>query len=205
MLAYLYTVRKLLMEHQCTEGLEQKQVFIKMMHAFIQELCGYPPASYIVTAAADHTAEVAGPPHVVPASYATHRTLFYFTASENSADLHDLWVRHAQVYLVDPYNDDIAAERATDVIFTNFFIVDGARKDDVTGAWNLWSAYDLQLTQAANIDIRNLESGTELASITSRVIRERLQANPSQLPSPASETAEHEQGLSPSSQTPLRS
>ena len=69
---YLKTVRKLLVEYQRAYGVKQKQVFIKMMHVFMQKLCAYPLTSYIVTTAvcsntaADNvTVQVA---HVMPRS-----------------------------------------------------------------------------------------------------------------------------------------
>jgi hypothetical protein len=166
----------LFIEHQCTSGFEQKQIFVKMIHAFMQELCGFLPTSYIITLAAYGNAKVAGYPHVVPASYSFNRTLFYFTSSEDPDNLHDLWVKHAQVYLVDPTKGDVAVESATNVVFTNFFIIDGAVKDKKTGAWNLWSASDIEASQIARVDLRNLENNTELALMTSHVIHKRLQA-----------------------------
>jgi hypothetical protein len=59
-------------------------------------------------------------PHVVPTSYAADSTLFYFTTSEHPEDVQDLWVKHAQVYLVTSQKGDVAAASATQVVFTNF-------------------------------------------------------------------------------------
>ncbi len=176
MLTYLATVRKLFMEHQYSAGFDRTQVFIKMIHAFMQTLCGYPPTSYLITTVAyGNTEEVASYPHVVPALYSPNSTLFYFTSSEDPDDVHDLWVKHAQIYLVDPPKGDTAAECAAHVVFTNFFVIDGASKNDKTGAWNLWSASDLEAAQVARVDLRNLENDTELALMTSHVIHKRLQ------------------------------
>ena len=173
--AYLHTVRKLFIEHQCTDGFKKKQIFVKMIHSFMQELCVYPPVSYIVTTAAYGNAKVAGYPHVVPASYSANPTLFYFTSSENPDDVHDLWVKHANLHFIDPQKGDVAAECATNVVFTNFFIIDGACKDPKTGAWNLWSASDLEGARIARIDLRNLEDDPELILMTSHTIHKRLQ------------------------------
>jgi hypothetical protein len=46
---YLKAVRKLLAEYQRASGVQQQQLFVKMMHAFMQKLCGYPASSYLVT------------------------------------------------------------------------------------------------------------------------------------------------------------
>jgi hypothetical protein len=64
---------------------------------------------------------------------------------------------------------------ATNVVFTNFFIVDGATKDAKTGAWNLWSASDIEAAQIARVDLRNLENDPELTLMTSQLINKRLQ------------------------------
>jgi hypothetical protein len=172
---YVKTVRKLLAAYQRTNGIQQKQIFINMMHAFMQELCGYPPTSYIVTTATYSTTAVGSYPHVVPTSDAANLTLFYFTASENPDDVQDLWVRHAQVYLTTYDKGDVAAECATNVVFTNFFIIDGARKDPNTGAWQLWSISDIEAAQGARVDLRILDSETALAPTMSQVIQKRLQ------------------------------
>src|SRR5262245_41231939 len=110
---YLHTVRKLLGEYQCADDVEQRQVFVTMIDAFMQELCAYPLDGYTVTAAASHVAGVGGEPHVVPASYTANPMLFYFTPLANSDDVHDLWIKHAQVYLIDPPQSDVAAACAT--------------------------------------------------------------------------------------------
>jgi hypothetical protein len=168
-------VRKLLVEYQRASGVQQKQIFIKMIHAFMQELCSYPPTSYSVTNAVYSNTATDNYPHVVPTSYYPSLTLFYFTASEDPDDVQDLWVKHAQVYLVAPRKEDFTAECATNVVFTNFFMIDGASKDPKTGAWNLWSASDLQAAQVARVDLRHLENDTALASTTSHAAQKRLQ------------------------------
>jgi hypothetical protein len=40
---YLATVRKLLVDYRRTGGSERRQIFARMMHTFMQELCNYPP------------------------------------------------------------------------------------------------------------------------------------------------------------------
>ena len=85
-------MRRLLAEYHHTSGVQQQQLFVKMMHAFMQKLCGYPPTSYLVTPAAYSTPAVGSSPHVVPIAYAANLTLFYFTASEHPDDVHDFWV-----------------------------------------------------------------------------------------------------------------
>jgi hypothetical protein len=172
---YLTTVRQLLAAYQHAGGFEQRQIFVTMMHAFMQELCGYPPTSYLVTITAYGHAEVGSYPYVIPASYSANSTLFYFTSSENPDDVHDLWVKQAQVYLMDPRKEDAVVESATQVVFSNFFIIDDARKDPKTGAWHLWSAADIESAQVARIDLRSLEYETRLAPTLPHVIHKRLQ------------------------------
>jgi len=179
---YLTTVRQLLGAYQHAGGFEQRQIFVTMMHAFMQELCGYPPTSYVVTITAYGHAEVGSYPHVIPASYGANPTLFYFTSSENPDDVHDLWVKQAQVYLMDPPKEDVVAEGATQVVFSNFSIIDGARKDPKTGAWHLWSAADIEAAQVARIDLRNLEYETRLAPTLSHIVHKRLQTLQYQIP-----------------------
>jgi len=179
---YLTTVRQLLAAYQHAGGFEQRQIFVTMMHAFMQELCGYPPTSYVVTITAYGHAEVGSYPHVIPASYGANSTLFYFTSSENPDDVHDLWVKQAQVYLMDLRKEDVVAGSATQVVFSNFFIIDGARKDPKTGAWHLWSAADLESAQVARIDLRNLEYETRLAPTLPHVVHKRLQILQYQIP-----------------------
>ena len=118
------------------------------MHAFMQKLCDYPPTSYLVTPAVYSTPAVGSAPHVVPIADAANLTLFYFTASEHPDDVHDLWVRQAQVYLATYDKGDIAAECATTVVLTNFFVIDGASKDPKTGAWHLWCVSDIETAQS---------------------------------------------------------
>ena len=172
---YLQTVRKLLVTYQRASGVKQQQIFVTMVHAFMQELCGYPPTSYLVTSAAYSPTAVGSSPHVVPISDAANLTLFYFTASEHLDDVHDLWVRHAQVYLATYDKGDIAAECATTVVFTNFFVIDGAHKEPKTSAWHLWSVSDIEMAQGTRVDLRILENETELAPTISQVVHKRLQ------------------------------
>jgi hypothetical protein len=178
---YLKTVRKRRVAYQRADDVKQQQLFVTMIHAFMQELCGYPPTGYRVTTAVHSHAEVGSDPHVVPTPPFVNSTLFYFTLSENPDDVHDLWVKHAQVYLVTP-QQDVAAEYATQVVFTNFFIIDGASKDPNTGAWHLWSVSDIEAAQGTRIDLRILENETELAPTLSYVIQKRLQTIQYQIP-----------------------
>ena len=140
---YLNALSQLLVEYQHVNGFAQRQIFVKMIHTFMRELCGYPTNSYIVTTNVYGNVEIGSKPHVVPAAYSANSTLFYFTASQSPDDVQDLWVKHAQVYLAAPQKGDTIAEDATKVVFTNFFILDGASKDHSTAAWNLWSAADV--------------------------------------------------------------
>jgi len=179
---YLTKVRQLLGAYQHTGGFEQRQIFVTMIHAFMQELCGYPPTSYLVTLTAYGHAEVGSYPHVIPASYGANAPLFYFTSSENPDDVHDLWVKQAQVYLMDPGKEDVVAEGATQVVFSNFFIIDGASKDPKPGAWHLWSAADIEAAQVVRIDLRNLEYETRLAPTLPHVVHKRLQTLQYQIP-----------------------
>jgi len=109
-------------------------------------------------------------------------TLFYFTTSEHPDDVHDLWVRHAQVYLATYDKGDIAAECATTVVCTNFFVIDGANKEPKTGAWHLWSVSDIAAAQVARVDLRHLEEDTAQASPMSHAIHKRLQSLQYQTP-----------------------
>jgi hypothetical protein len=182
---YLQTIRKLLRTYQRVSGVKQQQIFVTMVHAFMQELCGYPPTSYHVTPAASSPTAVGSAPHVVPISDAANLTLFYFTASEHLDDVHDLWVRHAQVYLATYEKGDMAAVCATTVVFTNFFVIDGAHKDPKTSAWQLWSVSDLEAAQGTRVDLRILENETALAPTMSQVVHKRLQTLQYQSPSDA--------------------
>jgi hypothetical protein len=153
-----------------------------MIHAFMQKLCGYPPGGYIVTAAANGQTAVGSAPHVLPVSYGANATLFYFTPAEDADEVHDLWVKHAQVYLVDPPAGDSAAEYATQVVCSNFFVIDGASKDRQTGAWNLWSVADIQGAPMARIDLRHLENETALDPAVWDTVHQRLQTLQYQAP-----------------------
>ena len=110
---YLQTVRKLLSAYQRASGMKQKHIFVKLIHVFMQELCSYPRTSYTVAQAVYSNTEVDNYPHVVPTPYSANATLFYFTAAQDPDDVHDLWVKHAQVYLAAPHQGDIAAACAT--------------------------------------------------------------------------------------------
>lgn len=184
---YLQTIRKLLRTYQRASGVKQQQIFVTMMHAFMQELCGYPPTSYLVTSAASSPIAVGSAPHVVPISYAANLTLFYFTVSEPLDDVHDLWVRHAQVYLATYDAGDMAAECASTVVFTNFFVIDGAHKDPTTNAWHLWSVSDIETAQGTRVDLRILENETALAPTMSQVVHKQLQTLQYQSPSDGQE------------------
>jgi hypothetical protein len=189
---YLKTIRTLLVAYQRASGVQQQQIFVNMTHAFMQDLCGYPSTSYRVTTAAHGHAEVGSSPHVVPTLSCAHPTLFYFTPAEHPDDVHDLWVKHAQVYLMAPPQGDVAAACATRVVFTNFFLIDGASKDPKTGAWLLWSVSDIEVAQGTRIDLRILESETALAPTMSHVIHKRLQTLHYQSPPNAQEPAADE-------------
>ena len=78
---------------------------------------------------------------------------------------------------------DIAAECATTVVCTNFFVIDGASKDPKTGAWHLWSVSDIAAAQVARIDLRILENEMELPPTISHAIHKRLQTLQYQIPS----------------------
>jgi hypothetical protein len=106
---YLKTVRKLLVEYHRTGGVQQKQLFVELIHAFMQKLCSYPRTSYTVTKGVYSNTEVDNYPHVVPTPYSANSTLFYFTAAQDPDDVHDLWVKHAQVYLAAPHQGDVVA------------------------------------------------------------------------------------------------
>jgi hypothetical protein len=114
-------------------------------------------------------------------SYVANPTLFYFTPSEDPDDVHDLWVKQAQVYLMDARKGDVVAERATHVVYSNFFVIDGASKDCKTGVWDLWPAVDA-VAQLARVDLRNLENATELDPTTYHGIQKRLQTLQYQTP-----------------------
>ncbi len=179
---YLQTVRKLLAAYHHISGVQQQQLFVTMMHAFMQKLCGYPPTSYLVTPAAYSTPAVGSAPHVVPIAYAANLTLFYFTTSEHPDDMHHLWVRQAQVYLATYDKGDIAAECATTVVCTNFFVIDGASKEPKTGAWHLWSVSDIAVAQGARVDLRILENEATLAPTISHAVHKRLEMLQYQIP-----------------------
>jgi hypothetical protein len=175
-------------KHQRAGAVKQQQIFVMMMHAFMQELCGYPPTSYRVMPTVYSTPAVGSAPHVVPIACAANLTLFYFTASEHPDDVHDLWVRHAQVYLATYDKGDMAAECATTVVCTNFFVIDGASKDPKTGAWHLWSVSDIVAAQGARVDLRILENEMELTPTMSHAIHKRLQTLQYHIPSTGRES-----------------
>ena len=154
---YLDTMRQLYADY-ATSGLMQQQVFIQMIHAFMQQLCSYPPATYVITTTADRAPEVGGYPHVVPVAYDTNTTLWYFTSSPEVDDVQDLWVRQAQVYLAAPCKDDAVLVYATTIVYSNFFVIDGARKDPTTGAWHPWSVTDVALAHSPRLDLHRLAS-----------------------------------------------
>jgi hypothetical protein len=69
----------------------------------------------------------------------------------------------------------MAAECATTVVCTNFFVIDGSSKDPKTGAWHLWSVSDLATAQIARVDLRILENEMVLTPTMSHAIHKRLQ------------------------------
>jgi hypothetical protein len=172
---YLGTIRQLYADYAATSGVAQQQVFVQMIHVFMQQLCSYPPATYVITTAAYRHPEVGGYPHVVPVAYDTNTTLWYFTPSPEVDDVQDLWVRQAQVYLAAPRKDDAVLAHATTIMYSNFFVIDGARKDPVTGAWHPWSVSDLALAHSPRLDLRHLESTATLEPTVLSVIHQRLQ------------------------------
>jgi hypothetical protein len=178
---YLEAVRKLVVPDQRPGACQQ--AFMPMMHVFMQELCGYPRSGYLVTTTADGEAAVGSAPHVVPTSYKVNTTLFYFTPAADADEIHDLWVKQAQVYLADPPPGDVVAAWATRVVFTNFFIIDGASKDRQTGAWHLWSVADVPGATMTRFDLRHLEDATALEPTTWDVVYQRLQTLQYQAPS----------------------
>jgi hypothetical protein len=172
---YLHTMRQLYADYATTSGLAQQQVFIQMIHVFMQQLCSYPPATYVITTAAYRHPEVGGYPHVVPVAYDTNTTLWYFTPSPEVDDVQDLWVKQAQVYLAAPRKDDVVLSYARTIVYSNFFVIDGAHKDPTTSAWHPWSVMDLALAHSPRLDLRHLESAAALAPADLSVIHQRLQ------------------------------
>ncbi len=174
-LRYLERIRKLKTEYKEAQGFAKKSVFVRMIHTFMQELCGYSEGAYAITTAAYGDESVGSYPHVIPIAYYANPTLFYFTASENDDDVQDLWTKHAQVYLQDPLEGDSAFECATDIVATNFFLIDGARRDRKNREkWNLWSAADIHGARVARIDLREFEKDKALDPVTSEVVVKRL-------------------------------
>jgi hypothetical protein len=172
---YLDTMRQLYADYAAASDQVQQQVFVQMIHAFMQQLCSYPPATYVITAAAYRAPEVGGYPHVVPVAYDTNTTLWYFTPSPDVDDVQDLWVRQVQVYLAAPRKDDIVLAHATTIVHSNFFVLDGAHKDLTTGAWHPWSVTDIAAAHSARLDLRCLAAATALAADEISVIQQRLQ------------------------------
>jgi hypothetical protein len=175
-------MRQLYADYAYTSGLVQQQVFIQMIHAFMQQLCSYPPATYVITTSAFRAPEVGGYPHVVPVAYDTNTTLWYFTPSPEVDDVQDLWVKQAQVYLADPRKDDVVLAHATTIVYSNFFVIDGAHKDPITGAWHPWSVTDLASAHSPRLNLRHLESAAVLAPADLSVIYQRLQTLQYQAP-----------------------
>lgn len=179
---YLATVRKLLIAHQHTDGLEQNWIFTGMIHAFMRELCDYPPSTYVVTTSAFGDPDAVYYPHVVPVAPCANPTLFYFTPSDDMDDVQDLWVKHAQVYLVDPPPGDTAAAWAKQVVCSNFRLLDGAHKDGQNDAWQLWSVSDVEGTTTVRVDLRHLNHEPQSDVSTCRMIQARLQKLQYQIP-----------------------
>jgi hypothetical protein len=167
---YLETMHRLSADYATASDQVQQQVFIQMIHAFMQQLCSYPPATYVITTAAYRAPEVGGYPHVVPVAYDTNPTLWYFTPSPEVDDVQDLWVRQAQVYLAAPHKDDVVLAHATTIVYSNFFVIDGAHKDPTTGVWHPWSVTDVASACGPRLDLRRL-APADLA-----ISQQRLQA-----------------------------
>jgi hypothetical protein len=182
---YLHTMHQLYADYAAASGLAQQQVFVQMIHVFIQQLCSYPPATYVITTAAYRAPEAGGYPHVVPVAYDTNTTLWYFTPSAEVDDVQDLWVKQAQVYLAEPRKDDAVLAYATTIVYSNFFVIDGAYKDPTTGAWHPWSVSDLASAHSPRLDLRHLESAAALASAEISVSQQRLQTLQYQAPAEA--------------------
>jgi hypothetical protein len=172
---YLETMHRLSADYAAASDQVQQQVFIQMIHAFMQQMCSYPPATYVITAAAYRRPEAGGYPHVVPVAYDTNTTLWYFTPSPEVDDVQDLWVRQAQVYLAAPHKDDVILAHAATIVYSNFFAIDGAHKDPTTGAWHPWSVIDVASACGPRLDLRHLASAPALAPADLAIIQKRLQ------------------------------
>jgi hypothetical protein len=175
-------MRQLSADYAATSGLARQQVFIKMIHVFMQQLCSYPPATYVITTSVYRAPEVGGYPHVVPMAYDTNTMLWYFTPLPEVDDVQDLWVKQAQVYLAAPRKDDAVLAYATTIIYSNFFVIDGARKEPTTGAWHPWSVTDLALAHSARLDLRRLAPTAALAPADLAVIHQQLRTLQYQAP-----------------------
>ena len=173
---YVNLMRQLYADYEHASSIVQQQVFIKMIHVFMQQLCCYPPATYVITTAAYRDPEVGGYPHVVPVAYDTNTTLWYFTPSDDIDDMQDLWVKQAQVYLAEPRKGDVVAECATTIVWSNFFLIDGARKHHTSGAWDLWSVSDLPGATSVRVDLQTIEPGTEPDATAAWIVYQRLRA-----------------------------
>ena len=51
---------------------------------------------------------------------------------------------------------------ATTIVYSNFFVIDGAHKDPTTGVWHPWSVTDFASAHSARLDLRRLESAAAL-------------------------------------------
>ena len=82
---------------------------------------------------------------------------------------------------------------ATTIVYSNFFVIDGARKDPTTGAWHPWSVTYLASAHSPRLDLRRLESAAALEPADLSVIHQRLQTLQYQAP-PDTKTpyAQHE-------------
>jgi hypothetical protein len=147
-----------------------------MMHLFMQEICGFPEGSYLVTTAAYGDEMCGSYPHVVPASFYANSTLCYFTASDDMDDLQDLWVRHGQVYLNEPRRDDAVRDCATQIVLSNFVTINGAKKNLHTNSWESWSASDIKGGCSPRIHLDEFTEEKQLDPILSKVVRSRLES-----------------------------
>ena len=171
---YLGKLAALKKEHSRASGFAQKQLFVKMIHLFMQEVCGYPEGSYLVTTSAYGDEACGSYPHVVPVAFYANSALFYFTPSDDLADVQDLWVRHGQVYTTEPKKGDAARECATQIICSNFNLIDGAKKNTRNDSWEPWSASDIKGARSPRVRLNDLSEDKELDPVQSNVIRARL-------------------------------
>lgn len=175
-IGYLGKIHALLLEYENSAESIKQHLFAEMIHCFLQDLCGYPEDAYLVTRTTNDDETAGSRPHVVLIANLKNVTLFWFTTSDDIDDLHDLWVKHAQVYVNDPCVSDSARNSATTIIFTNFLVIDGAEKDIRNDAWELWSASDVLSGGITRIDLRRLWQNNNLDRQTLATIDMRLRS-----------------------------